>query len=498
MSYSGYDLHWIVGPNPGKVIQLKPGLLCIGRGQEGEKRFGWLLLPDPTVSRHHANLRWSPSKSKFFYEHLSKTNPTLVNGRLVNEDVPLGNQAQLGIGLSQFVLRRNRIQLGNAGTPAQGNHKAVTEEVDPADHFIQVLPNGFRERLNRLQSSRIGLNSCILWIPQKARYVLNTNGDKNVWISRTSPGRVENHQVDKPIELMDGDVVTLDFCQYQYSIARPTPKISEPGKDSLSPSNPAGYQKLQSIGRGASSEVFLMENGKGNKLAGKFLLHHLAHNERALMRFEREAKVALTLDHPRLLKVYHQGVTPEGARYILTEYLGGGTFEDRLKTQGPIPKEEVATLAQDIAEGLDYLHARDLVHRDIKPSNLFFKHGRAVIADFGIVRGVDMNTATETGFTTGTPHYMSPEHFRGYTEPRSDQYALALVLYELLTGEKLFDADDPIALAFMHVHQEPDFSQLQFLPRQAVEILSRMLSKQSGARFDTVREAARWFSQSLA
>jgi serine/threonine-protein kinase len=182
---------------------------------------------------------------------------------------------------------------------------------------------------------------------------------------------------------------------------------------------------------------------------------------------------------------------------MMSEYLPDGTLEDRLKEGRGLSFREILGIAHDVGLALDYLHAKNLVHRDVKPSNIFFRGSQAVLADFGIVKGADLATATQSGFTSGTPHYMSPEQFRGYTEPRSDQYALGVMLYELMSGCKLFNAPEPIALAYMHVHEKPaPLAPLcPRIPPQAAKAVEKMLSKKPEDRFTTLAEAWTHFIQ---
>jgi len=161
-----------------------------------------------------------------------------------------------------------------------------------------------------------------------------------------------------------------------------------------------------------------------------------------------------------------------------------------------LPYPEVKDICLDLASGLAYLHKRKVVHRDVKPSNIF-RHGeRTVLGDFGIVKGLDRGSAESTGFTVGTPGYMAPEHFRGRTEPRSDQYALGVVLVECLTGRPMFETDDPMALA--HMSDEERAKPLELLPGELPEnarsAILRMLSYLPEERYGDVLEAAGEFS----
>jgi serine/threonine protein kinase len=364
--------------------------------------------------------------------------------------------------------------------------------------LLKLLPDGYVETLKMESGNKIGRGVFLVWVPDRKRFLVNTSSGGKVLISRPQSDREETIQVRRPTEIFPGDLITLDFCQYLF-FEEDIPKPVELNEDEISQKSPIeGLRTVRKIGQGASSEVFLMTGAGGRKVAVKFLLSHLLHDQSANIRFEREGKVARSLDHPRILKVFEVGKTEQTGPYLVSEYLGEGSLRDILDKELYPSPAEAGRLIAEIADGLSYLHSLNLVHRDVKPSNIFMKAGSPIVADFGIVRGVDLTTATETGFTAGTPHYMSPEQFRGFTEPRSDQYALGIVFYEMVTGSKVFQAEDPIALAYMHVHQVPELSNANGkLPGECLQVVQRMISKQPGDRFDTVLEAARRLRQSL-
>src|SRR3712207_6181326 len=136
------------------------------------------------------------------------------------------------------------------------------------------------------------------------------------------------------------------------------------------------------------------------------------------------------------------------------EYVPGGTLKDRMTNEGPLAPTEAAGIASRMAEVLGVAHGRGIVHRDIKPQNILLSaSGEAKVADFGIARAASSKTMTETNLVLGTAAYMSPEQVRGGpVGPASDLYSLGVVLYEMLTGELPFEADDPIAPAMKHIN----------------------------------------------
>jgi serine/threonine protein kinase len=174
------------------------------------------------------------------------------------------------------------------------------------------------------------------------------------------------------------------------------------------------------------------------------------------MRFDREARAVAALAHPNICQVYDYGEA-EGRPFMVLEFLGGGTLEDRLVPGEPYDDDETRRIAGELASALAHAHERGLVHRDLKPANVLFDDdGRAKIADFGIARLSGAGTLTEAGTLLGTAAYISPEQATGRTaSPASDVYSLGVILYRMLAGRLPFEAESPIDLAAMHANDEP-------------------------------------------
>jgi len=173
-------------------------------------------------------------------------------------------------------------------------------------------------------------------------------------------------------------------------------------------------------------------------------------------RFEREAHAVAALAHPNICRLYDYGEA-RGRPYMVLEYLGGGTLEDRLVAGEPYPSGETGQIAGELAAGLAHAHARGLVHRDLKPANVLFDdEGVAKIADFGIARLGGSGTLTETGTLLGTAAYISPEQAQGLpATAASDVYSFGVILYRLLSGRLPFESESVIELARMHIHERP-------------------------------------------
>jgi serine/threonine-protein kinase len=173
-------------------------------------------------------------------------------------------------------------------------------------------------------------------------------------------------------------------------------------------------------------------------------------------RFEREARAIAGLDHPNVCRLYDYGQS-DGRRYMVLEYLPGGTLEDRLLPGAPLADEETFQIASEVAAGLAQAHARGLVHRDLKPANILFdEEGRAKIADFGIARIGEGATLTEAGTMLGTAAYISPEQASGEPAgPPSDVYSFGVILYRMLAGQLPFEGTHALELAAKHVNEPP-------------------------------------------
>src|SRR5881227_272509 len=185
------------------------------------------------------------------------------------------------------------------------------------------------------------------------------------------------------------------------------------------------------------SDVFLAED---LELGRRVALKLLGPNADPV-RFEREARAAAALTHPNLNQLFDYGKV-DGRPFMVLEYLPGGTLEDRLRGDRPLPDDATRAIAAGLAAGLAHAHARGLVHRDLKPANVLFDdEGRAKVADFGIARLSGAGTLTEAGTLLGTAAYISPEQATGLpASPASDVYSFGVILYRLLAGRLPFEA----------------------------------------------------------
>jgi serine/threonine-protein kinase len=211
-------------------------------------------------------------------------------------------------------------------------------------------------------------------------------------------------------------------------------------------------------------------------------------------RFEREAKAAASLNHPNIVSVYDRGKTGDGAYYIAMEHVPGGTLKDRILKEGALEAAEAARVGAQVAEALRASHERGLVHRDVKSQNVLrTAAGDAKVADFGIARAADATTLSGPSAVLGTAKYMSPEQATGsVATPKSDLYSLGVVLYEMLTGEPPFDADDPAQARAKHVHEPPPRTRVAnpAVPKAMDALVARLMAKDPKQRLGSAEELA--------
>ena len=198
--------------------------------------------------------------------------------------------------------------------------------------------------------------------------------------------------------------------------------------------------------------VFLAQDLKHKRpVALKVLLPELAASLGA-ERFHREIEIAARLQHPHILTVLDSGEAA-GQLWFTMPYVDGQSLRERLHREHQLPVEDALRITREAASALDYAHEQDVVHRDVKPENILLtRRGDVLVADFGIARALGAagtDALTQTGMAVGTPAYMSPEACAGEADldGRSDEYALACVLYEMLTGQPPFVAATTVALA---------------------------------------------------
>src|ERR671920_745337 len=204
------------------------------------------------------------------------------------------------------------------------------------------------------------------------------------------------------------------------------------------------------------------------------------------------AQSAAALSHPNIVSIFDRGESEDGTYYIAMEYLPGGTLKNRIVKRGALPARTAAAVALQMAEALRAAHERDVIHRDIKPHNILITGlGDVKVTDFGIARAAASSTMTRTGHILGTAHYISPEQAMGEpVGPASDLYSLGVVLYEMLTGELPFTADNSIAVCMKHVTEplRPPKQLNPSIPEGMDALVVKLLAKDPANRYASATE----------
>ena len=259
------------------------------------------------------------------------------------------------------------------------------------------------------------------------------------------------------------------------------------------------YRVLGALGQGGMAKVY-----KGYQplldryVAIKVLAPHFATDEEFRARFQREAAAIARLRHDNIVQVYDFGVERQ-IHYMVMEYIAGDTLKARIRTARAMGERlapwEILNILRGMAAALDYAHERDIIHRDVKPANIMLRveeegeNSEAftpVLTDFGVAKILEGVQFTGTGMTIGTPDYMAPEQGSGgEVTPSADLYSLAVILYELLTGELPFTADTPVAVVLKHISDVPPSVRLRApdLPPAMDKVLKKALAKHPEERY---------------
>jgi serine/threonine protein kinase len=226
----------------------------------------------------------------------------------------------------------------------------------------------------------------------------------------------------------------------------------------LQPGERVGPFRLEEpLGEGAMGLVYrAVREPEGETVALKVLKRALSRDSIYRQRFLREAEVAKRVEHRHLVPVVEAG-EDDGVNYLAMQYVEGGSLDERIEAEGPLPLRDAVRVTAELASGLDALHREGLVHRDVKPSNIMLdRAGSAALTDFGLARGPAFTVLTKPGQVMGTLDYIAPELISGSpATPSSDVYALGCVTYECLTGQPPFAGLRIFEIAVAHVEREP-------------------------------------------
>ncbi|HEU5171131.1 MAG TPA: serine/threonine-protein kinase, partial [Gemmatimonadales bacterium] len=252
------------------------------------------------------------------------------------------------------------------------------------------------------------------------------------------------------------------------------------------------YEIRGELGRGGMATVYLAQDlALDRKVAIKVMSPALAHGD-GMERFKREARTAASLSHPNIIPIY--GVHDTGELlYFVMKYVEGRPLDGIIRELGALPIAMVQAILGQVASAFGYAHRRGVIHRDIKPANILIDdEGWAVVTDFGIAKVAASKGLTMTGLSVGTPTYMSPEQVAGEeVTPASDQYALGVLAYEMLTGKPPYQQANAMAMMFAHVHQAPPPLEAgrPDCPETLRDAVMRMLDKDPANRWPSVEDA---------
>jgi serine/threonine protein kinase len=271
-----------------------------------------------------------------------------------------------------------------------------------------------------------------------------------------------------------------------------------------------GYRIEGLLGAGGMGAVYVATHLRlAKRVAVKVMTRELASSTDALARFHREAVVTGGLGHPHIVQVFDFSTTPTGEPFLVMELLEGEDLEHRLRRVGRLPAARVVHIVKQVASALAATHAKTIVHRDLKPANVYLlevagESDFVKVLDFGIskVRGATTKL-TQAASVMGTPNYMSPEQALGKVDEideRTDQWALACIAWECLSGAGPFVGENVPSVLFQVVHESPEalLPKVPGLRAQVEKVLRRALAKNKNDRFASVNDFALALEASMA
>jgi serine/threonine-protein kinase len=272
------------------------------------------------------------------------------------------------------------------------------------------------------------------------------------------------------------------------------------------------YRLTRVIGVGGMGGVYeAVQLGNGKRVAVKVMSRELAAHPEGLARFNREVKLTSELEHPHIVAVVGSGRSPTGEPYLVMEYLEGEDLDRRLARQARVAGPTAVQIVKQVASALSTAHAAGIVHRDLKPANVFLLRipdGSVFVkvVDFGISKSLKASTTKLTRARTlvvGTPEYMAPEQAAGKVheiDHRIDQWSLACIAWQMLSGRQPFSNPDVNALLYQVMYQEPTplGPQAALIPPEVETVLRRALAKRRDDRFPTITAFARAFEAGVA
>ena len=314
-------------------------------------------------------------------------------------------------------------------------------------------------------------------------------------------GADEEERLSYDAVLTDADLEVEHATLPKVESPEPPPSSSLSDKENLTGQLIDGrYQVDYVLGVGSMGIVYGARHAAVGKLVAiKALRAHLADDAEAIQRFNAEATAATSIGNQHIVETFDFGRLPDGAAYMVMEYLEGRSLAELIEGWSPLPLERMLKIGVQIAEALNAAHLAGIVHRDLKPDNVFLcerEHDPdfVKILDFGIAKfGVSQARLTQAGAVFGTPAYMSPEQALGKaTDGRTDIYALGVMLYEMACGRVPFQGENALAVLAMHSNEAPEplSSRKPDVSAELEAIVHKCLQKDPDARYATMAELA--------
>lgn len=250
------------------------------------------------------------------------------------------------------------------------------------------------------------------------------------------------------------------------------------------------YEIIKKIGAGGMADVYMAKDNKlGRFVAIKVLKEEFSSDENFLRKFDIEAQAVAGLMHPNIINVYDVGIEGD-VHYIVMELADGITLKEYIRNEKRLTAEDTVNFSIQIAEAIGCAHEHKIIHRDIKPQNILVSsYGAIKVTDFGIAKAANSNTMTSTAI--GSVHYLSPEQARGgFSDSRSDIYALGITMYEMVTGRVPFDHENGVTIALMHLQNDaiPPREINSNIPKSLEKIILKCLAKKPEERYQTAGE----------
>lgn len=245
------------------------------------------------------------------------------------------------------------------------------------------------------------------------------------------------------------------------------------------------YEIIKKIGAGGMADVYMAKDNKLSRfVAVKVLKEEFSSDENFLKKFDIEAQAVAGLMHPNIINVYDVGIEGD-VHYIVMELADGITLKEYIRNEKKLTAEDTVNFSIQIAEAIGCAHEHNIIHRDIKPQNILVSsHGTIKVTDFGIAKAANSNTMTFTAI--GSVHYLSPEQARGgFSDSRSDIYALGITMYEMVTGRVPFDHENGVTVALMHLQNDviPPREINNEIPKSLEKIILKCLAKKPEERY---------------